>query len=334
LPQLSRRGLLAAAALTGAATPATARAQASAQVAGAPYPDRAIRYIVPFAPAGITDMMARLVAQRLTEGFGRPVVVENRAGAAAMLGADVAAKAPPDGYTLLAITLTHAVNASLVRNPPYDLLRDFAAVSVLGAVPLVLCVNARSPIRSLAELVERLRAQPTAAGTPGHGSPPHLALELIRRASGAGTNITHAPYRGGAPVVNDLVAGTLDFAIPNLPEVLPQIRGGLLRGLAVTSEARHPLLAEVPTTAEAGMPTLRITNWTALLTQAAVPPAVLARLERETVAAMRDPVVARRAEEAGFDVLGWDAARSGQFIGEEVERWARLVAEAGIRAES
>jgi tripartite-type tricarboxylate transporter receptor subunit TctC len=325
MPHPTRRALLAAAAAPYGAM------QAFAQAA---FPDRPLRYIVPFAPAGITDIMARLLAQRLTDTLGRPVPVENRPGGNAMIGADAAAKAAPDGHTLLAITLTHAVNASLIPNPPYDLLQAFHPISVLGAVPLVVCVNARSPVRTLDQLLTLIRTQPQAAGTPGNGSPPHLALELIRRETGAGASLAHAPYRGGAPVVNDLVAGTLDFAIPNLPECLTQIRGGLLRGLATTGETRHALLPEVPTAAEAGVPALRITNWTAVLTNAAVLPAVLARLEQEAVAAVRDPALARRAEELGFEVLGWDAARSGRFIREEVERWARLVMDAGIRPET
>ena len=323
---VSRRTLLGATPLL--ALPAH---RASAQAA---YPDRPLRYIVPFAPAGITDMMARLLAQQLGDRLGRPVIVENRPGGNAMIGADAAAKAAPDGYTLLAITLTHAVNASLVANPPYDLLRAFTAVSVLGAVPLVACVNARSPVQTMQDLVARVRSQPANVGTPGTGSPPHLALELLRQASGAGANITHVPYRGGGPVVTDLVAGTLDFAIPNLPECLPQIQGGQLRALAVTGPARHRTLPDVPTTTEAGLPTLAITNWTAVVTQAAVPAAVLARLEQEALAAMRDPALMRRAEDAGFDVLGWPSDRSKAFLREEVERWARLVAQAGIRAES
>jgi tripartite-type tricarboxylate transporter receptor subunit TctC len=329
---MKRRTYLAM--VAGSAIPASTR-PAWAQTTAA-YPERQIRYIVPFAPAGITDMMARLVAQKLTDGWGRPVVVENRPGAAAMVGADVAAKSAPDGYTLLAVTLTHAVNASLIPNPPYDLLRAFTTVSVLGEAPLVLVVNAaRSPDRSLAELLGRIRAGQTMnVGTPGNGSPPHLALELIRREAGPGANLTHVPYRGGAPVVTDLVAGNLDFAIPNLPECLGQVRGGQLRALAVTGAGRHKLMPDVPSGAEAGAPTLRITNWTAMLTNTGVPAPVLARLQEATVAAMRDPALVRRAEEAGFEVLGWDADRSNAFLREEVQRWARLVAEAGIRAES
>lgn len=323
MPHPTRRALFGAA----AALPLAARAQTV-------WPDRPLRYIVPFAPAGITDMMARLLAQQLTDRLGRPVVVENRPGGAAMIGADAASKAPPDGYTLLAITLTHAVNASLVPNPPYDLLRAFSAISILGAVPLVAVVRRESPYTTLADLVAATRTRTMSVGTPGTGSPPHLALELIRQAARAGGNLTHVPYRGGGPVVTDLVAGTLDFAVPNLPECLPQIQAGLLRALAVTGPARHRSLPDVSTAAEAGLPALTITNWTAVLTNAGAPAPAMARLAAETQASMRDPALVRRAEEAGFDVLGWDPARSEAFLREEVQRWAKLVAEAGIRGES
>lgn len=307
-----------------ALSPLAARAQ--------PFPDRPVRYVVPFTPAGLTDIMARLVAQRLGEGWNRPVVVENRAGGNAMIGADAVAKAPPDGHTLLAITLTHAVNVSLFPNAPYDLLRDFAAVSVLGSLPLVVVVNANNPARTLPDFLAQVRARPTNAGSSGNGSPPHLGLELVRRVAG-GAPITHVPYRGGAPAVTDLVAGNLDFMVSNLPECLSQIQAGRLRGLALTGEARHRLVPDIPTVAEAGAPGLAITNWTGMLVHSATPRPVLAEIERATLAAIRDPETRRRAEEGGFDVLGWDADRSGGFVRAEVERWRGLVRDAGIRAD-
>ena len=297
------------------------------------FPDRPVRYIVPFTPAGLTDIMARLVAQKLGEGWNRPVVVENRAGGNAMIGADTAAKSAPDGHTLLAITLTHAVNVSLFPQAPYDLLRDFAPVSMLGALPLVVVVNAASPIRTLPDFLQHVRTRTTNAGSSGNGSPPHLGIELVRREAQAGGLVTHVPYRGGAPGVTDLVAGNLDFMVSNLPECLAQIQGGRLRALAITGAARHRLLPELPTVAELGAPNLAITNWTAMLTNAAVPRPLLAEIERATLAAIRDPETKRRAEEGGFDVLGWDADRSRGFITEEVARWARLVRESGIRAD-
>lgn len=322
---LSRRAALS---LPLAALPALARAQSAA------YPDRAVRYIVPFTPAGLTDIMARLVAQRLGEIWNRPVVVENRAGGNAMIGADAAAKSPPDGHTLLAITLAHAVNVSLFPNAPYDLMRDFAPVSVLGSLPLVVCVNPSNPARNLQELMAQARGRVMNGGSSGNGTPPHLGLELFRRASGAGANITHVPYRGGAPSVTDLMAGNLQLLVSNLPECLPQLQAGSLRGLAVTGAGRHRLVPEIPTVVEAGAPEMQITSWTAMVTNAAVPTSILAEIGRATQIALREGEARRRAEEGGFDVLAWDADRSRTFIGEEVTRWGRLVREAGIRADA
>jgi tripartite-type tricarboxylate transporter receptor subunit TctC len=310
------------------AVPGLARAQA-------PFPDRNPRYIVPFPPGGLTDIMARLVAQKLSEIWGRTVVIDNRAGGNALIGADMAAKAAPDGHTLLAITLTHAVNATLFPNAPYDFRRDLTTVSMLGSLPLVVVVNAeRSPARSLAELVALARTRSLNGGSSGNGSPPHLGLELLRRAANAGDNIVHVPYRGGAPSVTDLAAGNLDVMVSNLPECLAQIRGGRLRPLALTAPERHPLVPDVPTVREAGLPQLEISNWTAMQVPAATPPALLARLERDVVAAINDADTKRRAQEAGFQVLGWDSARSNRFVQEETNRWATLVTEAQIKPDA
>jgi tripartite-type tricarboxylate transporter receptor subunit TctC len=310
------------------ALPGLARAQA-------PFPDRNPRYIVPFPPGGLTDIMARLVAQKLSEIWGRTVVIDNRAGGNALIGADMAAKAAPDGHTLLAITLTHAVNATLFPNAPYDFRRDLTTVSMLGSLPLVVVVNAeRSPARSLAELVALARTRSLNGGSSGNGSPPHLGLELLRRAANAGDNIVHVPYRGGAPSVTDLAAGNLDVMVSNLPECLAQIRGGRLRPLALTAPERHPLVPDVPTVREAGLPQLEISNWTAMQVPAATPPALLARLERDVVAAINDADTKRRAQEAGFQVLGWDSARSNRFVQEETNRWATLVTEAQIKPDA
>ena len=321
---ITRRQTLA---LPLAALPVTAGAQTAA------FPERNIRYIVPFTPAGLTDIMARLVAQRLGETWNRAVVVENRAGGNALIGADAAAKSPPDGHTLLAITLTHAVNVSLFPNAPYDLMRDFVPVSVLGSLPLVICVNPANPARTLADLMAQARVRVLNGGSSGNGSPPHLGLELFRRVSGGGGNITHVPYRGGAPSVTDLVAGNLDLLVSNLPECLGQLQSGRLRGLAVTGAARHRLTPDIPTAAEAGAPELEMTNWTAMLTNTAVPRAAFLEISRATQLALRDPETRRRAEDGGFDILSWDSDRSRAFMTQEVTRWGQLVREAGIRAD-
>ncbi len=312
----------------GLALPGLAYAQA-------PFPERNPRYIVPFPPGGLTDIMARFVAQKLGEIWGRSVLIDNRAGGNALIGADLAAKAPPDGHTLLAITLTHAVNATMFPNAPYDFRRDFSVISMLGSLPLVVVVNAeKSPARTLAELLELARTRSLSGGSSGNGSPPHLGLELLRRVSRAGDNIIHVPYRGGAPSVTDLAGGSLDVMVSNLPECLAQIRGGRLRPLAITSAERHPLVPDVPTVREQGVPELEITNWTAVLTQAAVPAPILARLERDVLAAILDADTTRRAREGGFQVLGWDSARSTQFVRAETDRWATLVTQAQIRPDA
>jgi len=286
----TRRLLLSA--LPAAALIGRAQAQS-------PIPDRPVRYIVPFPPGGLTDIMARLVAQKLSDIWAKPVIIENRAGGNALIGADAAAKSPADGYTLLAITMTHTVNASLFP----------------------------------ADLLTQTRERNLNAGSSGNGSPPHLGLELVRRVSGAGDRITHVPYRGGAPSVTDLAAGNLDFMVSNLPECIAQIQGGRLRPLAITSASRHPLVPDVPTVREAGSPELEMTNWTAMMTNAAVPAPVLAKLEADTLAAIRDAEVSRRAREGGFTVEAWDRARSAAYISAETDRWARLVQEAKLKAD-
>jgi tripartite-type tricarboxylate transporter receptor subunit TctC len=321
---LHRRHLLAAPALLA---PFAARAQGQ-------FPDRTVRYIVPFPPGGLTDIMARLVGQKLSEIWSRPVVIENRAGGNALIGADAVAKSAPDGYTLLAITMTHTVNATLFPNAPFNFRQDLTTISVLGSLPLVVVVNAeRNPARTLADLVQQAKTRRLNGASSGNGSPPHLGLELFRRAAQAGDNITHVPYRGGAPSVTDLAAGNVDMMVSNLPECIAQIQGGRLRALAITSAARHPLLPDVPTVREAGQPTLEMTNWTAMMVPAAVPAPVIAKIEADTLAAIRDAEVGRKAREGGFTVEGWDRARSLAFVTEETARWARLIQEAGLRAD-
>ncbi|MBR0648049.1 tripartite tricarboxylate transporter substrate binding protein [Roseomonas terrae] len=322
---IDRRSVLAG--LPAVLLPLAARAQPA-------FPDRPVRYIVPFPPGGLTDIMARLVGQKLSENWGRPVVVENRAGGNALIGADAVAKSAPDGHTLLAITLTHAVNASLFPQAPYNFRNDFTTISVLGSLPLVVVVNAeKSPARNLTDFLAAARTQRMNAGSSGTGSPPHLGLELVRIAARAGENIQHVPYRGGAPSVTDLAAGNLDFMVSNLPECIAQIQGGRLHPLAVTSAERHPLIPDVPTVKEAGQANLEMTNWTAMMVPASVPAPLLARLETDTLAAIRDVDVSRRAREGGFTVEAWDRTRSDAFVAAETARWARLIQDAGLRAD-
>ncbi|MBL6457331.1 tripartite tricarboxylate transporter substrate binding protein [Belnapia sp. T6] len=315
------------AALIAGLLPLAARAQPTG------FPDRPVRLVVPFTPAGQTDIIARLVAGRLADEWGKPVLVENRAGGNALIGADAVAKAPADGHALLAITLTHAVNASLFPAAPYDFLRDLRTLTLLGALPLVVVVRNESPWRSLPDLVAAARTGRLNGGSSGTGSPPHLALEMFRRAAEVGERLQHVPYRGGAPSVTDLVAGNLDLVIGNLPEVIAQVQSGRLRALAVTDATRHPLLPAVPTTAEAGLSALRITSWTAIQAPAGLPDPLAEAIAAAIRRALADPGVAQRAGELGFSLIGASVADSARFVTAEVQRYAQVVAEANIRAE-
>lgn len=327
---LTRRGVGALLLGVPAARAPAVRAQAQA---GTAFPDRPVRYIVPFPPGGLTDTMARLLGQKLSDIWGRPVVVENRAGGSGMIGADAVAKAPPDGHTLLAMTSTHTVNPSLFANAPYDFARDLRVVSVLGALPLVVVVRSESPWRTLADLATAARSRQLSGGSSGTGTPPHLGLELFRIASGAGANLVHAPYRGGAPSLADLMGGSLDLIVSNLPECLPHLQGGRLRGLAVTAEARHPLIPEIPTVAEAGFAQLLISNWTGLAIPRPTPEAAVAQLADAVRQAMADAELRRRAEAGGFTLIASSPAEADRFALAEVARWAKLVADANIRAD-
>lgn len=296
------------------------------------FPARDVRIVVPFPAGGVTDIFARLIASRLATGWGRTVAVENRPGGNALTGADAVAKGEADGHLVLAATLAHAVNATLFPNAPYDLLRDLTPVTVLGSLPLVVVVPASSPATSLAHLAEQARSRPLRVASAGNGTPPHLALEVLRRGGGAAAQFTHVPFAGGAPATAALLAGEVDVMAGNLPEVLEHVRAGRLRALALCAEARHRLLPDVPTSAEAGMPDLVLGNWVAFLVPAATPASARAALEAASLAALRDQAVAQQAEDRGFEVLAWDAARSRRHVEAEVARWAAVIREAGIRA--
>lgn len=295
------------------------------------YPARSVRYIVPFPPAGATDIMARNTAQVLSEAWGQSVVVDNRPGGNALIGADAAAKAPADGYTLLAITLTHAINATLFPKAPFDLRRDFTVVSVLASMPMLVVVHPSLPVKNLSELTALAQSRALNAGSSGNGSPPHLGLEQYKVIGGF--NAQHVPYKGGAPSLTDLVGGQTDFIVSNLPESIGHAKGGKLRPLAITSTNRHPLVPEVPTTAEAGTPGLSITNWTALVVPAGTPKDIVARIQADAARGLRQPAMTRKVQEQGFEVVASTPEAAHAYVSEEVERWARVVKAGNVRAD-
>jgi tripartite-type tricarboxylate transporter receptor subunit TctC len=293
------------------------------------FPSKAVRYVVPFPPGGLTDVMARNIAQKLNEKWKQPVVVDNRAGGNAQIGAELVAKSPGDGYSLLAVTLTHAVNVTLFPNAPYSLQKDLVPVAVVGSLPLMVVVNANSPYKTLADLIAAGKAKSLNGGSSGNGTPPHLGLELFEQE--AKINVEHIPYKGGTPSLTDLMGGQIDLIVSNFPESLPHVKSGKLRALAVTSKERHPLLPDVPTTAEVGLPQLTITNWTGIMVPASTPAAILAKVNADANAALAEPEMKKRIIEQGFQPVVTTPAEAKAFFDAEIARWGKLVRERNIK---
>jgi tripartite-type tricarboxylate transporter receptor subunit TctC len=297
----------------------------------AAFPERAVRIIVPFPAGGSNDVIARILGQRLSEIWGQPVVVENRAGAGGNVGAEGVARAPADGYTLLlAAPGPLAINPSLFQRMNFDPLKDFAPVALAASVPIVLAVNPQVRATSVAELIALAKAEPGKLhfGSSGAGSTNHLAGELFKTL--AGINIVHVPYRGAAPAMNDLVAGHIPFMFDNMPAVRPQVEGGRIRALAVAGANRSPLYPDLPTMAEAGVPGFEASAWFGLVAPAGTPAEVMKVLIETTAAVLKEPgIVARFAELGAEPGTVWGAA-FGAFLKAESEKWSGIVRAAGI----
>ena len=310
-----------------AAGPAQAQAQADFPKAGT-----TLQYIVPFPPGGLTDVMARQVGQQLGVRWGLNVVVDNKPGGGGLIGAAAAAKAPGDGYNLLAITLTHAANVTLFKGKAaFDFQRDLKPVALLAGSPMLVVVPAASPIRDFKGLIESAKAGKLNAGSSGNGTPPHLTLALFEDITKV--NIQHIPYKGGAPSMTDLIGGQLDVVFSNFPESIAHVKSGKLRALAIASAERHPLVSDVPTTAEAGMPQLLVENWTAIMAPAATPDAVVARIGSEVVAIMGSAEVGERARSQGFRIDARGPREFAPFLNAEIDRWGRIITVAKIQAD-
>ena len=309
------------------AAPLSARAQAE------PYPSRPVRLIVPFAPGGPTDVMARVLSSGLTGALGQPVIVENRPGAGGNVGVAYAARVAPDGYALLVASTGFVVNPSLFRAPGYDPVRDFAPVTELGASPNVILAGAQSGIGSLAELVARAKARPGTLdlANPGTGSTPHLTAELLRLS--AGIEFVQIPHNSAGLAVQSLLGGTTPVGVTALPPAQPHIKSGALRALAITSAARWPDLPEVPTMQELGYPGFVSETFQALLAPAGTPAPMLTRLEREALAVLADPVIRPRLQAAGFGLAGSGPEALAARISREVPQWHALITRAGIPME-
>ena len=294
------------------------------------YPSKPIRYIVPFPPGGLTDVMARLIALNTGKALKQSILVDNRAGASANLGADLAAKSSPDGYTWLAITLAHAVNQSLFTNLPYSLEKNLVPIAHLATSPLVLVVNETNPVKTLAEFLVQARTKRLNAGSSGNGTPPHLGIELL--ALNAKIEVSHIPYKGGAPSLNDLLGSQLDFIVSNMPECSAYVKAGKLRALAVTSAKRHPLLPDVPTFAEAGLPGVELENWTGLMMPAGTPKDIIDKAATEAIRSVKSAEISERVAAMGFTPTGLGPAEFGELIKKDVARWREIVKTRNIQA--
>jgi tripartite-type tricarboxylate transporter receptor subunit TctC len=321
---LSRRSMIAGAAAL--ALPRVAAAQA--------WPAKPIRLVVPFsAGAGISDILARLVSGPLSAGLGQQIVVDNRPGAGGNVGADIVAKAPPDGYTVLLGSSFLAVNAFLYAQTPFDALADFVPVSSVAINPLLLVVHPSVPARSVAELVALAKARPGQLnyGSGGIGSTPFLATELFK--ARAGLDITHVPYKGGAPALADLAAGQLSMMIENVPGTMPFVRGGKMRALAITSRTRSPLEPELPTMIEAGVPDYEMIGWNGLFFPKGTAPEIVARLQAELARALARPEVKEQLVTLGAEGVGDSPPAFAAFFRNETVRWGKLIKDLGIKPE-
>lgn len=323
---IRRRTLLQSAAVLAAGPLAGPLALAQADY---PKPGSTIRYVVPFPPGGLTDVMARLVAQQLGSRWGVNVVVDNKPGSGGQIGAAEVAKAPGDGQTILAITLTHAANVTLFKGKAtYDFQKDLKPVALLAGSPMLIVVPAASPIKDLKDLVAQAKARRLNAGSSGNGTPPHLTLALFNDITK--NEIQHIPYKGGAPSMTDLIGGQLDVIFSNFPESIAHVKSGKLRALALASPQRHPLVPDVPTTAEAGLPQLAVENWTAIMAPAGMPDAAVRKLADEVVRIMALPEIDERARTQGFRVDARGPDKFAPFLKDEIERWSRVITAAKI----
>ena len=298
------------------------------------YPVKPIRLVVPFPPGGATDIHARAVAQKLTDAWGQSVIVDNRPGAGGNIGSELVAKAAPDGYTLEMGTVgTHAINASLYSKMPYDHVRDFAPVILVAGVPNVLVVNPGLPVNSVQELIAYAKANPGKLNfaSSGSGTSIHLAGELFKVM--AGVQMTHVPYKGSSPALQDLLGGQVQLMFDNLPPSLPHIKAGKLRALGVTSATRAPALPDVPTIAESGLPGFEASSWFGVLAPAGTPPAIIAKLNAEIAKWLDTPEAKEKMLALGANAAGGTPEDFAKHIAAETAKWAKVVKESGAKVD-
>ena len=295
------------------------------------YPAKPIRIVVAYTPAGTTDILARAIGQKLTEAWGQPVIVDNRPGANGNIGTEYAAKATPDGYTLLMTTAApHGVNPGLYRKLGFDAVKDFAGISLVATVPNVLVVNNNMPVKDVKELIAYLRANSGKVnfGSPGYGSTGHMSTELFM--SMAGVKMNHVPYKGDAGVLADVMAGQISLSFSNMPAYTPQIKAGRVRALAVSTSKRSPAAPEIPTMAEAGVQGYVAVAWFGLLAPANTPRDIVNKLSAETARILKMPDVNSRLSDLGAEPVGSTPAELDAHIKAEIVKWAKVIKDANV----
>jgi tripartite-type tricarboxylate transporter receptor subunit TctC len=308
-------------------------AVAAVGTAHAQYPAKPVRWVVPFPPGGGSDTLARIMSPKFGEILGQQIVIDNRPGAGANIGAEVAAKAPPDGYTILMGNVAHAINMSLYAKPGYEIVKDFAAVNLLASTPNIVVVHPSLPVRSIQQLVALAKARPGEldVASSGAGSSAHLAGELFNNL--AGTRMNHIPYKGGGPAVAALVGGEVSVGFATMPSVISHVKSGKMRGLAVTTAKRSPATPDLPTVSESGLKGYEAGTWYGLLVPVATPKDAVTRLHAESMKVIATPDVKQRLDTAGFETLGSTPEQFGSYIRSEVDKWTKVVRAAGVRVD-
>jgi len=297
------------------------------------FPSKTIRLIVPFPPGGPNDIIARVVGQRMSEILKQTIIIDNRSGQGGVVGTDVVAKAPPDGYTIGVASAGALAISPSMEKVAYDTLKDLQPITLVAKVPEMLVVATSVPANTMQELVSLAKSQPGKLNfaSSGPGSMPHLAGELFRLT--AGINIIHVPYRGAAPAVNDLLAQQVQMVFLDLPVLLPQIKAGKLKPIAVGTTQRVPSAPDVPTTVEVGMPNLQTENWYGMVAPAKTPPQIVAVLNKAAVEAMKDPNVVEKLASQGAILVGDTPEHFRDYIDSETKKWAKVIVDAGVHTE-
>ncbi len=305
-------------------------AAVSFSVSAQGYPSKPVRLIVPYAPGGGTDVLARMIAQRLAEALNQSVVVDNRPAVDGIVGAEIVARAAPDGYTLLIISSSHAINVALGKKLPYDTIKDFAPITQTANQQLLLVVHPSLPVKTVKEFLEYVKARPGKLNYGSSSNATALPMELFK--SMTSTAIQHIPYKGSGPMVNDLLGGHVQMSMSGAVSVVPHVKAGRLRAIAIGDTKRSSFLPDVPTVAEGGVPGYQAVIWTGMFAPARTPQAIINRLNQEVVRILHVPDFSARISSLGADVVGSPPAEWGKFLASEITKWAKVAKLAGFKA--